>query len=42
MPPPKEESSKGEGSMTLDKEALMREAFENLKVQVEGEEKLKM
>ena len=28
--------------MTLDIEAFMREAFENLKVQVEVEEKLKM
>ena len=41
-PPPKEESSKMEDSMTLEIEALMKEAFENLKAQVDVEEELKM
>ena len=41
-PPPKEESSKREGSTELNIEALVREAFENLKAQVEAEEKLKI
>ena len=39
-PPPKEESSKREASTKLNIEAFMKEAFENLKVQVEVEEKL--
>ena len=38
--PPKEENSKREGSTILDIEVLMEEAFENLKAQVEAEEKL--
>ena len=41
-PPSKEESSKSEGSTVLDIEALMREAVEKLKAQVEAGEKFKM
>ena len=41
MPPPKEESSKREGLTILDIEVFMRELFENLKAQVEDEEKLR-
>ena len=40
--PPKEESLKTEVSTAFDIEVVMREAFKNLKVQVEAEEKLKM
>ena len=40
--PPKEESLKMEGSTVLDIKALIREAYENLKVQVDAEEKLEM
>ena len=42
MPPPKEESLKIEGFMVPDIEALKSEAYENLKVQVDAEEKLEM
>ena len=41
-PPPKEESLKMEGLTVLDIEDLIREAYENLKVQVDVEEKLEM
>ena len=40
--PPKEESLKREGSMVLDIEAFINEAYENLKVQVEAKENLIM
>ena len=40
IPPQKEENSKREGSTILDIEVFMKEAFENLKAQVEAEEKL--
>ena len=40
IPPQKEENSKREGSTILNIEVLMKEAFENLKAQVEAEEKL--
>ena len=42
VPPPKEENLKIEGSTVLDIKALIREAYENLKVQVNVEEKLEM
>ena len=41
-PPPKEKSLKREGSTILDIEALIWEAYENLKVKVNVEKKLKM
>ena len=42
MPPPKEDTLKKEDLKTLNIEAFIREAFENLKVQDKAEKKLKM
>ena len=40
--PPKEESLKREGSMVLDMEAFIKDAYESLKVQVKAKENLIM
>ena len=42
VPPPNEESLKRDASIVLKIKTLMREAFENLKVQVKAKEKLIM